>query len=204
MISLRSPLCIVIIGLVAFFILARDIDCKKYKDEKEKPQWAKKDIRDYSDADLERLYEQWEEDDEPLEEDELPEYKRPSPQINLADFDPSNPESILKASKRGKSLMAFVSLIGEPTRDETEQVTTLWQTALLNNHIIADRYLIDDNRAIFMFKDGAQAWDAKDYLITQEKLDHIMIENKPYYGPNSPNKHLGDVPPSAASSKDEL
>lgn len=32
---------------------------KKFEGE-EKPDWAKKDIRDYSDADLERLLEQWE------------------------------------------------------------------------------------------------------------------------------------------------
>jgi hypothetical protein len=35
------------------------IHCKKFKDE-DKPAWAKKDIRDYNDADLERLLEQWE------------------------------------------------------------------------------------------------------------------------------------------------
>jgi len=35
------------------------ICCKKFKDE-DKPAWAKKDIRDYNDADLERLLEQWE------------------------------------------------------------------------------------------------------------------------------------------------
>lgn len=32
---------------------------KKYKDE-EKPDWAKKDIRDFTDADMERLLDQWE------------------------------------------------------------------------------------------------------------------------------------------------
>lgn len=35
------------------------VDCKKFK-ENDKPNWAKKDIRDYSDADLERLLDQWE------------------------------------------------------------------------------------------------------------------------------------------------
>jgi hypothetical protein len=35
------------------------IHCKKFKNE-DKPAWAKKDIRDYNDADLERLLEQWE------------------------------------------------------------------------------------------------------------------------------------------------
>ena len=34
-------------------------NCKKFKED-EKPQWAKKDIRDYSEADLERLLDQWE------------------------------------------------------------------------------------------------------------------------------------------------
>ena len=29
------------------------------KKSKEKPAWAKKDIRDYNDADLERLLDQW-------------------------------------------------------------------------------------------------------------------------------------------------
>ena len=33
-------------------------DAKK-SEEKEKPAWAKKDIRDYTDADLERLLDQW-------------------------------------------------------------------------------------------------------------------------------------------------
>lgn len=35
------------------------VQCKKFQD-KDKPAWAKKDIRDYNDADIERLLEQWE------------------------------------------------------------------------------------------------------------------------------------------------
>lgn len=37
-----------------------------------KPDWAKKDISSYSDADLERLLDQWDEDEEPVPPDELP------------------------------------------------------------------------------------------------------------------------------------
>ena len=39
-----------------------------------------------SDADLERLYEQWEEDDEPLPVDELPEWdpRKPQPQVSIS------------------------------------------------------------------------------------------------------------------------
>lgn len=63
-----------------------------------------------SDADLERLYDQWEEDDEPLPLDELPEHdpRRPQPSIDFSKLDMSNPESMMKATKKGKTLMMFV------------------------------------------------------------------------------------------------
>lgn len=41
---------------IAFLALTT---AKKYKDDA-KPDWAKKDIRDFTDADLERLLDQWE------------------------------------------------------------------------------------------------------------------------------------------------
>jgi len=154
---------------------------KKYSDS-EKPEWAKKDIRDFSDADLERLLDQWEEDEEPLEEDELPEHLRPQPQIDMSKLDPSDPEGLLTATKKGRTLMTFVTVSGKPTRQETEEITKLWQTSLWNNHIQAERYLVDDNRAIFLFKDGSQAWIAKEHLVEQEKCESVMIESKVYPG----------------------
>lgn len=93
-----------------------------------------------------------------------------------------NPESLLQASKKGRTLMTFVSVLGHPTRDETEKITKLWQTSLWNNHIQAERYLVDDNRAIFMFKDGSQAWVAKDFLVEQEMCKDVSIDNKHYPG----------------------
>lgn len=50
------------------------------------------------------------------------------------------------------------------------------------------RYMIDDNRAIFMFKDGSQAWEAKDFLITQDRCDSVSVENKVYPGKGSTKK----------------
>ena len=43
----------------------------------------------FSDADLERLYEQWEEDEEPLPVDELPEWdpRKPQPQVSRSQAD---------------------------------------------------------------------------------------------------------------------
>ena len=53
--------------------------------------------------------------------------------------DMSNPENLLKLTKKGRTLMAFVSVGSNPTRDETEQLTKLWQGSLWNNHIQAER-----------------------------------------------------------------
>lgn len=176
----------------------------KKSDDTNKPEWAKKDIRDYSDADLERLLDQWEEDEEPLEPDELPEHLRPQPQVDFSKVDMSNPENLLKLTKKGRTLMAFVSVGSNPTRDETEQLTKLWQGSLWNNHIQAERYLIDDDRAIFMFRDGSQAWDAKDFLIEQERCREVTIENKQYYGKHYEKVKDDSTEPKGKKTTDEL
>jgi hypothetical protein len=47
----------------------------------------KKDIRDFSDADIERLYEEWEENDEDIiPEDEKPDHEKPKPEINIEEL----------------------------------------------------------------------------------------------------------------------
>ncbi|KAJ2949055.1 hypothetical protein O0L34_g5996 [Tuta absoluta] len=154
---------------------------KKYTEE-EKPSWAKKDIRDYSDADLERLFDQWEEDEEPLPDDELPDHLKKPPSIDLSQMDMSNPEEVMKATKKGQTLMMFVSVANKPSRARTEELTKIWQTSLWSNHIQAERYLVDDDRAIFMFKDGSQAWEAKKFLLEQEELKDVQLESQTYPG----------------------
>ena len=171
-----------VIFIVSSCLLVMITDGKK-SDPESKPDWAKKDVRDYSDADLERLYDQWEEDEEdPLEPDELPEHKRPPPKLDLSNMDMSDPEGLLKMSKKGKTVMLFATVSGNPTKQETEQVTGIWQSSLMNSHLIAERFVISDNRAIFMFKDGSHAWEAKDFLVDQDRCEEVTIENKPYPG----------------------
>lgn len=166
---------------------------KKSKDE-EKPNWAKKDITDFSDADMERLFDQWEEDEEPLPEDELPEYLRKPPAIDLTKMDMSNPESVLQATKKGQTLMMFVTVANKPSRARAEELTKIWQTSLWSNHIQAERYLIDDDRAIFMFKEGSQAWAAKEFLLEQDELKDVQLESQTYTGknPDVRNKSVRD------------
>lgn len=44
------------------------------------------------------------------------------------------------------------------------------------------RYLVDDDRAIFMFKDGSQAWTAKEFLLEQDELKDVQLESQTYQG----------------------
>lgn len=155
---------------------------------------GRKELKEFNEVDMERLFEQWEENDEPLEPDELPAHKKEPPQIDMSKMDFKNPEEILKASKKGRTLMVFVKTY-DKTREEADQLTSLWQASLQNSHIQAERFMIEDDRVIFMFKDGSQAWEAKDFLIDQPFCDSVMIENKPYYG-----RHR----PVSKDSKDEL
>jgi len=106
-----------------------------------------------SDSDLERLYEQWEEDEEPLPVDELPDHdpRKPQPAIDFTKLDMSNPENVIKATKKGKTLMLFAKVRGSPSRQETEDISAIWQTGLWNSHIQCERFLLEDDRVIFMF-----------------------------------------------------
>lgn len=48
--------------------------------------------------------------------------------------------------------------------------------------------MVDDDRAIFMFRDGSQAWEAKSFLVEQERCSSVTIENKVYPGKGSNEK----------------
>lgn len=63
---------------------------------------------------------------------------RPQPQVDFSKLQ-NDPEALLQATKKGRTLMSFVSVNGNPTKEETEELTKLWQTGLWNNHIQAER-----------------------------------------------------------------
>ena len=150
--------------------------------EVQKEKRIGKDLNDFNDVDMERLFDQWEENEEPLEPDELPEHLRPSPKLDLNNLDTSNPEELLKLTKKGKTLMMFVTVKAHYDKATVDRLTGLWQTSLLNSHLVSERFLLDDNRAIYMFKDGSQAWEAKDFLIEQKEVKEVTIESKQYPG----------------------
>ena len=128
---------------------------KKTKDG-EKPAWTKKDVKDYTDEDLQRLLDQWDEDEEPIPPDELPEGHpdRPIPPVDFSKLDMNNQEQVMAASKKGRTIMLFAKINKFKDRQETEEVSSLWHTGLYNAHIHGERFLVEDMRVMFSFKDG--------------------------------------------------
>ncbi|CAK9823537.1 LDLR chaperone boca [Anthophora retusa] len=167
--------------IICSIFLLLYVDASNDANSGKKKSWRDKDIRDMNDADLEHLLDQWEENDEPLEPDELPEYLRPSPKIDISKLDMSNPDNILKMTKKGKSVMMFVDTNEDVTPKDAEVIMQIWQSSLQNNHIIAERYPISEKRSVFYFREGSQAVDAKNYLLQQPELSHVTLEGQTYF-----------------------
>ncbi|KAF3833364.1 hypothetical protein F7725_027029 [Dissostichus mawsoni] len=160
----------------------------------------KKDIRDYNDADMARLLEQWEEDDD-IEEGDLPEHKRSPPPIDFSKMDPSKPQELLKMSKKGKTLMVFATVSGEPTEKETEELTGLWQGSLFNANYDIQRFVVGSNRVIFMLRDGSYAWEVKDFLISQERCAEVTVEGQVFPGKDGKKDDSKDKQPNEVNTK---
>jgi len=164
----------------------------KKASEDVKPDWAKKNVRDYTDADLQRLLDQWDEDEEPIPVDELPDGHpdKPRPQLDLSKVDMTNPGEVMKATKKGMTVMMFVKINHFKSAEETEEITGLWETGLYNNHVQAERTRMEDDTVMFLFRDGANAWEAKDYLVEQERVEEVQLEQQTYKGKYAEHKEV--------------
>lgn len=166
----------------------------------------KKDPGFLTELDLENLYDQWEENEEPLAEDELPPHKRPlkpGPAIDMPLDGIKNQEDIYKLAKKGKTLMTFVTVANNPARHETDELTARWEIGLTNAHIKCKRYIIADDRAIFVFEDGALAYEAKKYFLDQPELKDYSIENQVFHGKGHPVEYPNAKKSTNKSKEDE-
>ncbi|XP_023331826.1 LRP chaperone MESD [Eurytemora carolleeae] len=84
--------------------------------------------------------------------------------------------------------MLFVTLTGSPTMEETTELSSIWEIGLYNNHIQATRYVIEEDRVMFVFTDGSLAWEAKDFLISQERCLEVELDSKVYPGLGAKSK----------------
>lgn len=151
---------------------------------------TKKPLSAYTDADLERLSQQWEDNDEDKDPEEAREQQPKSPNINLKTMDLKNPDALLKATKRGQPMMIFTVVAGVKNQIETEGITQVWQDGLFNAHIETKRFMVSQDRVVFTIFDGALAWQAKEFLVKQERCAKVTLEGQDF--------------PGAAAKKDEL
>ncbi|XP_063781886.1 LRP chaperone MESD [Pseudophryne corroboree] len=172
MAAYRVPRVVCVCLLLLLLTLSGAAEEKKKK---------KKDIRDYNDADMARLLEQWEQDDD-IEEGDLPEHKRKPAPLDFSKIDPSNPENLLQITKKGKTLMIFATVSGNPTEKETEEITSFWQGSLFNANYDIQRFVVGANRVIFMLRDGGYAWEVKDFLVKQDRCADVTVEGQVYPG----------------------
>eukprot|EP00794_Sanderia_malayensis_P020023 gene20023-21984_t len=147
-----------------------------------KAKQIKKDVKDYSEKDIYDLLDQWNENDDeydPTDDDDPRTKSQPKVQ-----FDPQkmakDPEGMIKLAKKGKPMMMFVTVAGNPSEKQTEQISSLWQQSLHNAQIQLQRYVVGKNRVLFSLDDGSKAWDVKDYLITQTNCISVDLENRQF------------------------
>ncbi|KAL6468575.1 hypothetical protein MHYP_G00220990 [Metynnis hypsauchen] len=191
----KTAVLLVVSGcVVSLFVAVADSSDPKPK--------KKKDIRDYNDADMARLLEEWEKDDE-IEEGDLPEHKRSPPPIDFSKVDPSKPEELLKMSKKGRTLMVFASVSGNPTEKETEEITSLWQGSLFNANFDVQRFVVGSNRVIFMLRDGSYAWEIKDFLTNQDRCEDVTVEGQVYPGKAAKKDSKGKEQNDTKKKKDK-
>uniref|UniRef100_A0A0N5BR07 LDLR chaperone MESD n=1 Tax=Strongyloides papillosus TaxID=174720 RepID=A0A0N5BR07_STREA len=124
---------------------------------------------------------EWDENDEDIDEDEEIVDKN---KISLNEMKKvaKNEEDLLKMSKKDQSVMMFVSVkdLNNPvtTKAFTEKITQIWQNNIHNNHINANVFVIEDNRAIFLFNEGSQSFEARDYILQQKECVEVVLEGK--------------------------
>lgn len=85
-------------------------------------------------------------------------------------------------SKKGRTLMVFATVSGDPTEKETEEITGLWQGSLFNANFDIQRFVVGSNRVIFMLRDGSMAWEVKDFLVSQERCVDVTVEGQVFPG----------------------
>jgi len=184
-----------ILSILVIVLLYQSVICKKDKVTKDKvekePEPPKRDLKigkkvtDYSDADIHKLLDQWNENDDDYEEeeDDAP-WKKPKPKIDMQKImqGGNNKEDMIAASKKGQPLMIFANVAGNPTRNQAEKVTSFWQQSLQNAQIQVQRYMVSDNRVLFQVNDGSLAVKIKDFLVSQDTCESVSFENLDFPG----------------------
>lgn len=110
-----------------------------------------------------------------------------------------DPQKLIKMTKKNQPVMIFVQMAAPTTRDETDKLSSRWAVGLLNGHIPTQRYIVNDDRVLYMIEEGSRAWDAKEYLVQQEECVDVTLEQVAY-----PCKGQKSTTKSKASKREDL
>jgi len=187
--DISCAIFLLLIATLHVTVQSKDTTTKNKKKEdaaakKEKLKIGKK-VTDYTDSDIEKLLDQWDENDDDYEdeEDDKP-WLKPKPKIDMQKILKAggNKEDIVMASKKGQPLMIFANVAGNPTKKQTDKISALWQQSLQNANIQVQRYIVSDNRVLLQVSDGSLAFKIKDYLISQDTCEVVSFENMEFPG----------------------
>jgi len=192
-----------VVLLLTCFCILQDSICKvestdssKQKEtdasKKDKLKIGKK-VTDYTDSDIEKLLDQWDENDDDYEdeEDDKP-WLKPKPKIDMQKILSAggNKEDIVMASKKGQPLMIFANVAGNPTKAQTDKISAYWQQSLQNGQIQVQRYIVADDRVLFQVSDGSLAFKIKDFLVGQDTCESVSFENMDFDGKGKGRKKV--------------
>ncbi|RNA00676.1 LDLR chaperone boca [Brachionus plicatilis] len=167
---------VVVAAIFCIFLVSESVQQSK----------PKKNLVDMTDAEIEKLAEEWDKDEEELPEDEKPLHERKNfgQPIDVQNFLKSgNPgEAVKMFNKKNKPMMIFVEVNKKLNKLQAEEKTKLWATSLFNAHYEVNRFMVDDHQAIFMINDGSKSWEIKDYLIQQKDCNLVTIDQDKYPG----------------------
>ncbi|KRX73172.1 26S proteasome non-ATPase regulatory subunit 1, partial [Trichinella sp. T6] len=137
--------------------------------------------RDYTEADLQGLFDQWEANDDPLDPDEIEGWRKPPPlDLNLLKVHTS--EQASRIIKKDREMKLFVKFDPKMSRAEIDDLTNIWLMRFFNNHIVSKRRFSQEKEVEFLFIEGSQAWDAYHFVMDQDEVYEVMLEGNKYKG----------------------
>ena len=139
-----------------------------------------KDWNSMNDADFERIYQEWRDNDseEDGDEDDL---LRAAPEVDL-DLEELSEEAIRRESMRGRTVMIYVTMVGLPSEYDTRSLGQRWQMGLVNGGIRTELFVLGKGRVIMQTAQGERAVDVKDFLVEQAEVWSVRVDGKQFPG----------------------
>lgn len=144
-------------------------------------QQGEKDWGSMNDADFERIYQEWRDNDEEDDGEEEDPMKAPQQDLDL-DLESLSEEAIRREAMRGRTVMVYVTMVGLPSEYDTRVTGQRWQMGLLNGSIRTELFVMGKGRVIVQTGQGERAVEIKDFLVQQPEVWSVRIDGKKFPG----------------------